>query len=332
VTGEYGPDSVQFDSLRLSVRFPGFLMHDGFIVKYNPEGNAVWAKDIGGQLPSRGYAIASDKNGNCYITGHFGSSTADGPDTAYVDNIVLSGDKGGDIFIIKIDPAGKIEWATQPSPGGGGYALCVDKMGDVIVSGVVANYNPMIFDTIAFTNGAPCGDIFLVKYNSNGRVVWAKQMGGWEYDEGRAITIDSKNNCYLTGIFSPSGHPPMFDTILVPDSDIRRYNMFVAKITDEAMSGITQREIPSQREILYPNPSSTSTTFLLNDTDTRAIQIKVFDVLGRDRSSEFSIVFFTNKITLDRQKVSSGTYCYQLQNKVVSQPFSIIGTGKFVIQ
>jgi hypothetical protein len=42
-----------------------------FIVKYAPSGNVVWAKTIGDVDGEIGHGIATDANGNVYVTGCF---------------------------------------------------------------------------------------------------------------------------------------------------------------------------------------------------------------------------------------------------------------------
>ena len=44
-------------------------------------------------------------------------------------------------------------------------------------------------------------DIFLTKYDSTGKLVWAKSMGDFRYQAGYAITLDSAKNIFITGIF-----------------------------------------------------------------------------------------------------------------------------------
>ena len=44
-------------------------------------------------------------------------------------------------------------------------------------------------------------DIFLTKYDSTGKLVWAKSMGDFRYQAGYAIALDTAKNIYITGIF-----------------------------------------------------------------------------------------------------------------------------------
>ncbi len=44
-------------------------------------------------------------------------------------------------------------------------------------------------------------DIFLAKYDSAGKLVWAKTIGDFRYQAAYAITLDTDKNIYITGIF-----------------------------------------------------------------------------------------------------------------------------------
>src|SRR5690606_2855392 len=62
------------------------------------------------------------------------------------------------------------------------------------------DFDPGAGTTILNTNGAQ--DIFLVKLDASGDFVWAKNMGGAEYDESTAVGVDAAGNVYLSGYFN----------------------------------------------------------------------------------------------------------------------------------
>ena len=51
--------------------------------------------------------------------------------------------------------------------------------------------------TYSFGEGSQ--DMFLIKYNSSGDILWNKTWGGIASDAGHGISIDSKDNIYVTG-------------------------------------------------------------------------------------------------------------------------------------
>ncbi|MBN1351999.1 SBBP repeat-containing protein [candidate division KSB1 bacterium] len=45
-------------------------------------------------------------------------------------------------------------------------------------------------------------DVIIAKFDNNGKVLWANQAGGPEWDEGMAVTADENGNCIVTGTFT----------------------------------------------------------------------------------------------------------------------------------
>ncbi len=56
--------------------------------------------------------------------------------------------------------------------------------------------------TISLTNFGSGEDIYVAKADSNGNVIWARQMGGTEHDRGACITLDNQGNLYVGGYFT----------------------------------------------------------------------------------------------------------------------------------
>ena len=156
-----------------------------------------WAKNIGG---SRGNHITVDAAGNVYTTGYF-SGVADfdpGPGTFY-----LTAD-GGDAYVSKLDADGNFVWALQF--GGDqtnyGQAVNVDVSGNVYIAGyfggtVDFDPGPAVFNITS--NGQD--DIFITKLDSNGNLLWAKNIGGTNSDLAYAAVLDVSGNICMTGVF-----------------------------------------------------------------------------------------------------------------------------------
>ena len=49
---------------------------DFFVAKVDSQGKFLWVRSGGGTKIDRGYAVATDKDGNCYVTGHYQSTDA----------------------------------------------------------------------------------------------------------------------------------------------------------------------------------------------------------------------------------------------------------------
>lgn len=136
------------------------------------------------------------------MTGHFFGATVT------FGNITLANitNSFADFYIVKYDANGTVQWAR--SAGGmnteSGTGICTDPQGNIIVSGW--HLSPTInIGTTTLTNTAQyLADIFIVKYDPSGAVIWAQGMGGTADDKALAIAADSKVNSYLSGNFKSS--------------------------------------------------------------------------------------------------------------------------------
>ncbi|MBI3248435.1 MAG: SBBP repeat-containing protein [Deltaproteobacteria bacterium] len=96
-------------------------------------------------------------------------------------------------------------WAKKA--GGGstdeGHGIAVDGSGNSYVTGRFQGtsvFGPGEAGQTSLVSGGLV-DIFVAKYDSDGLLVWVKQAGGEGTNEGRALTVDSSGNSYVTGFF-----------------------------------------------------------------------------------------------------------------------------------
>jgi hypothetical protein len=170
--------------------------HDVFVVKYDPDGNVLWAKQAGGIDWDEGNNIAVDRWGNCYVTGYFGA-------TANFGTVTLVSNLGErEIFIARFDNDGDVVWAKQAAGTAlrwnTGWDIDVDCSGNSYITGYFEEVTS--FDGITLT-GRGGRDVFVAKYDINGNVIWVDQTGGSDWDEGRGIAIDRQGHCLVTGYF-----------------------------------------------------------------------------------------------------------------------------------
>jgi hypothetical protein len=183
---------------------------DIFVCKLDANGNFVWAKNMGGSSYDEGNSIDVDNAGNVYVTGYF-YGTADFDPTSGVFNMTAPG-AYSDIFISKFDTGGNFIWAKQI--GGAkdevSYSINVDLPGYIHISGSFENTVDFDPGTSVF-NLTSVGflDMFVVKLDNNGNLVWAKQMGGSaNHDIAYSVCTDTFGNVYTTGVFSGGDYDP----------------------------------------------------------------------------------------------------------------------------
>ena len=106
-----------------------------------------------------------------------------------------------------------------------GYAVAADGSGSLYITGFFER--GCTFAGISLSAfGGEAYDIFLAKYDNSGALVWVKQAGSTDYDEGAAIAVDSSGNIYMTGYFKGTAAFGNRTLISSGDRDIftARYN------------------------------------------------------------------------------------------------------------
>ena len=202
---------------KTTLRSAGF--DDIFIARFDVAGKLIWVKQAGGEDSERGLAVAIDGAGNIVITGFFEGVAA-------FDDISLNSTGGtSDIFVAKYDANGRVLWAKQAGESGSdtGNAVAVDETSSIIISGSFDG--TITFGNTTFeSNGAI--DIFIAKYDARGNVLWAKQAGGSDLDEGYGVATDAANNIVVTGYFEGRAR---FDDEELRSSSGEDDDIFIAK-------------------------------------------------------------------------------------------------------
>ncbi|GAB3163440.1 SBBP repeat-containing protein [Telluribacter humicola] len=90
-------------------------------------------------------------------------------------------------------------WRAGGPAGDVGRSIAVDQSGNLYVTGAFAG--TATFGSTTLTSSGEL-DIFIVKYNDKGDVMWAKQAGGLLSDQGSSIALDEQGNFFVTGYFS----------------------------------------------------------------------------------------------------------------------------------
>lgn len=167
--------------------------YDIYFLKYDAKGNLIWAKQAGGTDDDGAYGLTSDDSGNLYLTGYF-SGTAD------FSGIQVKCNNERDFFVAKYNSNGDLVWIKQGNETIEGYgtAIATDKSGNVFITGIFKGVL-QIENSKYISEGDY--DIFIIKYNSEGKILWSATGGGDLHDESTAIVTDKNGDCYITGDF-----------------------------------------------------------------------------------------------------------------------------------
>lgn len=210
---------------------------DGFIAKYDGNGSPIWTKQFGTAADDFASSLWTDGLGNAYITGRttgnlaapnagssdvfvtkfdpngnqswtrqFGTSTLDesfGVTGDALGNIFVVGDTEGsldrvnagsrDIFLRKYDTAGALIWRNQigTTLWDRSFEAAADGLGNVYFTGWTRGNLP----------GPNSGqyDGIVQKFDSDGNVIWRRQLGTSEYEYSFGISLDAAGDVYVTG-------------------------------------------------------------------------------------------------------------------------------------
>jgi RHS repeat-associated protein len=160
---------------------------DVLLIKYDPNGNLLWARTWGGPSNDDANGVLLGSDGSVYVVGgteSFGAGWYD-------------------VLILKFDNSGNLIWAY--TWGGAsfdvGYDLSFDQSGNLVIAA----------ESYSFGNCT-----VLLKMTTDGAVLSANTWKGpATYDSAYSITVDSSGNTILTGISWDYSVSPEHNTILI---------------------------------------------------------------------------------------------------------------------
>lgn len=191
-----------------------------YVVKYDPNGNVLWAREGGGPRIASLIGIGLDAAGNLSLAGlsrgevTFGTSTAGGGGTQL------------GMWVTRMNPAGDFLWAAAPTGSAVTYAedAAFDSAGNVYV---VGNFSgEATFGGTTLTNEAYYSSIFISKVDVSGQFLWAKQVRQIDYGTASAVSLDPAGNLAIGGNFSGTTE---FGNIVLDSGGVGRG--FLAKLT-----------------------------------------------------------------------------------------------------
>ncbi len=199
--------------------------YDIFLIKTDANGNVIWAKTYGGtdydwassvqQTSDGGYIVAggtrsfgagdiflikTDANGNVIWAKTYGGTSAYSVQQTSDGGYIVAGATGfgaggSDIFLIKTDANGNVIWAKTYGGISDDYAHSVQQTSDG--GYIVAGHT--------FSFGVINVDIFLIKTDANGNVIWAKTYGGTSWDDASSVQQTSDGGYIVAGYIDSLG-------------------------------------------------------------------------------------------------------------------------------
>ncbi len=186
---------------------------DAIIVKFNGDGDRIWATYFGGESFDELTSIACDGDNNIYAVGSTYSRTGITSSDTYRPNY---SDKEEDAFLINFSKDGRLKWSTYT--GAKANSVACNSFGHCYIGGnVVSAYNPDISTPGSFKETSGGGDFFLIRFDSTGKRKWGTFYGGDAGESQCRIACSVDGKVYLTGSTTSDELTPI-GAIATPDA------------------------------------------------------------------------------------------------------------------
>ena len=250
---------------------------DVWLIKTNSSGDTLWTKSFGGVYDEWGYSVQQTSDKGYIITGFtisFGAGLYD-------------------VWLIKTNDAGDTLWTKTYGANGEEQGYCVQQTLD----------EGYIITGFKRTLGINNTNIWLIKTDGSGNVLWTKTFGGSKNERGYSVQQTFDGGYIVTGFTTPLGavSEDIWLIKTTPDvSSVEKNNSdFYLEYT------LTQN---------YPNPFNPSTTIEFDIPSPGFISLKVFNIMGKEIATLVSKKLNQGSHTckFDGGGLASGIYYYQL--------------------
>ena len=158
---------------------------DIWAIKLSENGDLQWSKYFGGSFTDAPFGVVETEDQNFIIAGS--------SDSADVD---ISKNNGSyDFWVLKITSEGSLLW--ERSFGGSeideGRAITSTNDGNFIIVGDTRSADKDV------SNNHGAADVWIIKMNTDGNLIWEKTIGGSSFDVARSVTKTQDNGFIISG-------------------------------------------------------------------------------------------------------------------------------------
>ncbi|SIR26173.1 SBBP repeat-containing protein [Pontibacter lucknowensis] len=170
---------------------------EGYVAKYDAAGKEVWVIKLGGDARK----LVMDSQENIFVTGGF-------EDTGVFGSTVLKSNGIHDYYLVKLNSAGQVLWATNTTALSGneasatGVDVGIDAKGNIYVTGIFIG--DITFGNVSLASQGR--DLFILKLDPFGKAIWARKAGGDGFDSVGSIAVDATGNSFITGDIRGTAH------------------------------------------------------------------------------------------------------------------------------
>jgi Beta-propeller repeat len=199
--------------------------NDIVLAKYDANGDHLWSQNFGNAFNDVAGGLTVDPAGNITMVGSFDKSVSFGPG----DDHTSLGES--DAFVARFTTDGKLLWARTYGAEREdiSFGVAADAAGNTVTIGWFQG-------SVDFGKGALVSkgnkDVFALKLDPNGGLVWAQSWGDHDHDQGRGVAIDDKGAAIVVGIyrFTLGIVSPPLESARAEGDRIPKPDVFVVKL------------------------------------------------------------------------------------------------------
>lgn len=158
---------------------------DAWVVKLNDVGSITWQKTLGGSDNEIAYAIQPTTVGGYVVAGVTTSNDGD-----------VTGNHGSyDAWVVKVDAIGNIIWQKALGGSGSDHALALQRTTEngYVLAGKTTSEDGDV------TGNHGTNDVWVVKLNDMGDIIWQKALGGSSSDIAYAVQQTTDGGYVVAG-------------------------------------------------------------------------------------------------------------------------------------
>ena len=169
--------------------------HDNWVIRINQKGEIIWEKSFGFTGHDHAYNIISTIDGGFFFNGFLDVTASNG--LGMSNKKIKSSKKHGvgEFWCHKIDKDGNLQWRKYfgGTNNDRSYDAIQTLEGDFIIVGTSES------NDFEISNSKGSYDMWVIKLDNNGNLIWEKSFGGKGYDGGNAVIENSYGNIMILG-------------------------------------------------------------------------------------------------------------------------------------
>ncbi|MGB1448913.1 MAG: hypothetical protein ACPG8F_03650 [Flavobacteriaceae bacterium] len=169
--------------------------HDNWVIRVDAMGEIVWEKSFGFSGHDHAYNIIATQDGGLLFNGFLDVTSSGGQGSSFQKQGSSFRHGVGEFWVHKIAASGELLWRQYygGTNNDRSYDAVETQDGAFIVVGTTES------EDVDISRSRGGYDIWVIKLDQNGRLIWERSFGGGQYDAANAVVLDQEENIYVVG-------------------------------------------------------------------------------------------------------------------------------------